>query len=347
MPPPSSALARELQFAPVVAQLLLNRGLGRSSAAKRFLDAPLAGLHPPELLPGVKEAADRLFDAVRQNRKVCVYGDYDADGVTGTALLKTALELVGGRVDVYVPHRLEEGYGLNAEALGRIAADGGSLVVTVDCGIASIAEAEEAPTRAGVGHHRSPRVQGPASCRRRPRASASAGHDLSVLVSVRSGGGLQTRLALCQRACGGDKVTPRFREFLLDAVALAALGIVADVVPLHDENRILVRYGLSRLRQQPPAGLKALIKVAGLTAADLKASDVGYKLAPRINAAGRLGCARLVVELLTTADADRALSLARYLEGENSKRQTLERDILRGLARWSRRGRWRARRRWY
>ena len=327
-------LARELQLAPVVAQLLLNRGLGRSSAAKRFLDAPLTGLHPPELLPGVKEAADRLFDAVRQNRKICVYGDYDADGVTGTALLKTALELVGGRVDIYVPHRLEEGYGLNAEALGRIAADGGSLVVTVDCGIASIAEAEEA-RRLGLelvitDHHEFKAQLPAADVLVHPRLPGTV-YPFSFL----SGAAVAFKLAwaLCQRACGGDKVTQRFREFLLDAVALAALGIVADVVPLHDENRILVRYGLSRLRQQPPTGLKALIEVAGLTAADLKASDVGYKLAPRINAAGRLGCARLVVELLTTADADRALSLARYLEGENAKRQTLERDILRGARR--------------
>ena len=324
-------LARDLRLSPVVAQLLLNRGLDRPEAARRFLDAPLAGLHPPELLPGVREAADRLFAAVRENRKICVYGDYDADGVTGTALLKTALELVGGRVDIYVPHRLEEGYGVNSEALGRIAADGASLVVTVDCGIASIAEAEAAR---GLGlelvitdHHEFKAQLPGADVLVHPRLPGASYPFPSL-----SGAAVAFKLAwaLCQRACGGEKVTPRFREFLLDAVALAALGIVADVVPLHDENRIFVRHGLSRLRQQPPPGLKALIEVSSLTSANLKASDVGYRLAPRINAAGRLGCARLVVELLTTGDASRALSLARYLEGENTKRQTLEREILRG-----------------
>jgi single-stranded-DNA-specific exonuclease len=324
-------LARDLRLAPVVAQLLLNRGLGRPEVARRFLDAPLAGLHPPDLLPGVKEAADRLFDAVRQNRKVCVYGDYDADGVTGTALLKTALELVGGRVDVYVPHRLEEGYGLNSEALGRIAADGASLVVTVDCGIASVAEAETARQlglELVITDHHEFKAQLPAAdVLVHPRLPGAAYPFPSL-----SGAAVAFKLAwaLCQRACDGEKVTPRFREFLLDGVALAALGIVADVVPLHDENRIFVRHGLARLRQQPPPGLKALIEVSSLTAANLKASDVGFRLAPRINAAGRLGCARLVVELLTTADVGRALSLARYLEGENAKRQTLERDMLRG-----------------
>ena len=324
-------LARELRLAPVVAQLLLNRGLGQSEAARRFLDAPLAGLHPPDLLPGVKEAADRLFDAVRQNRKICVYGDYDADGVTGTAILKLALELVGGRVDVHVPHRLEEGYGLNTEALTKIAAEGAAVVVTVDCGIASIVEAEVA-RKLGlellVTDHHEFKAQLPnAAVLVHPRLPGT-----SYPFPKLSGAAVAFKVAwsLCQRACGGDKVTPRFREFLLDGVALAAVGIVADVVPLHDENRIFVRHGLSRLRQQPPAGLKALIEVAGLTEANLKASDVGFKLAPRINAAGRLGCARLVVDLLTTTDARRAGELARYLEAENTKRQTLEREMLRG-----------------
>src|SRR5207248_523787 len=137
-------LARSLRVPPVIAQLLLNRGLGRPEAALRFLNAPLTGLHPPDLLPGARAAAGRPLHAVRRGRKVCVYGDYDVDGVSGTAILKQALELAGGNVDVHVPHRLEEGYGLNAEALQRLAAEGTSVVVTVDCGIASVDEAEVA-----------------------------------------------------------------------------------------------------------------------------------------------------------------------------------------------------------
>lgn len=324
-------LARELRVAPVVAQLLLNRGLDQPETALRFLNAPLAGLHAPELLPGVKEAADQLFDAVRRGQKICVYGDYDADGVTGTAILRTALELAGGHVDVHVPHRLEEGYGLNAEALMKIAAEGASVVVTVDCGIASVAEAEVA-RRLGLellvtDHHEFKAQLPDAAVLVHPRLPGT-----SYPFGFLSGAAVAFKLAwaLCQRACGGEKVTPRFREFLLDAVALAALGIVADVVPLHDENRIFVRHGLSRLRQQPPLGLRVLLEATNLPAgAGLRASDLAFKLAPRVNAAGRLGCARLVVDLLTTSDERRARELARYLEEQNACRKTLEREMVR------------------
>jgi single-stranded-DNA-specific exonuclease len=146
-----------------------------------------------------------------------------------------------------------------------------------------------------------------------------------------SGSGVAFKLAwaLCKRFCNSDKVTPPLREFLLDSVALAALGTVADVVPLHDENRIFVRHGLSRLRRQPTLGLQALLKATGLDAkSTFVAMDIGYNLAPRINAAGRLGTARLAVELLTTPSAQRAGDLARYLEEQNQQRQLLERRML-------------------
>ena len=146
-----------------------------------------------------------------------------------------------------------------------------------------------------------------------------------------SGSGVAFKLAwkLAQLGSGGDKVTEQFRHYLLDAVALASLGTIADVVPLHDENRIFVRAGLNRLRQAPSVGLKALIEAAGLSsAAELRASDVGYRLAPRLNAAGRLGCARLVVELLTTTSPQRAADSARFLEQQNAERQTIERRMV-------------------
>src|SRR5207237_5917902 len=126
------------------AQLLLNRGLSDASAARRFLESPLTGLHPPEQLPGVPQAVERLLKAIGDGRRICVYGDYDVDGTTGTAILWQALHLLGASTDFYVPHRLEEGYGLNGEALRQIASTGASVVVTVDCGIAALAEAEEA-----------------------------------------------------------------------------------------------------------------------------------------------------------------------------------------------------------
>jgi len=323
-------LSSALGLGPIVAQLLLNRGLGDAAEARRFLDAPLNGLHPPDLLPGVTEAAERILAAVRAGRRLCVYGDYDVDGVTGSAILLTGLKLLGASVDLYVPHRLEEGYGLNGDALRQIAEAGASLVITVDCGIASIAEAEEAK-RLGLelivtDHHEFKDTLPDAAVLVHPRLPGT-----NYPFGKLSGSAVAFKLAwaLAQRVCGSPKVTPRFREYLLDSVALAALGVVADVVPLHDENRILVRYGLDRLRQTTSPGLLALCASAGLTAgSELRASDIGYKLAPRLNAAGRLGCARLVVDLLTTAKEEQALQLARYLEEQNSQRQTIERRMV-------------------
>ena len=323
-------LAAALGLGPVVAQLLLNRGLGDPDQARRFLDPSLNGLHAPDLLPGVTEAADRILAAVRAGRRICVYGDYDVDGVTGSAILLSGLKLLGATADLYVPHRLEEGYGLNPDALRQIAEGGASLVVTVDCGIASLNEAEEAK-RLGLelivtDHHEFKDTLPDAAVLVHPRLPG-ANYPFGKL----SGSAVAFKLAwaLAQRACDGPKVTPRFRDYLLDGVALAALGVVADVVPLHDENRILVRHGLHRLRQTTLPGLLALCSCAGLSrTAGLRAADIGYKIAPRLNAAGRLGCARLVVDLLTTTNEEQANQLARYLEEQNAQRQTIERRMV-------------------
>jgi single-stranded-DNA-specific exonuclease len=321
-------LGRELGISPIVAQLLLNREQRDTQAAGRFLQAPLTGLYEPERLPGVPEAVQRLHAAVEQKSRICVYGDYDVDGVSGTAILLTVLRLLGADVDFHVPHRLEEGYGLNNEALAKIAESGTSVVVTVDCGIASIAEALEARRlnlELIVTDHHEPKDSLP---------------EAAVLVHPRlpgdypwgqlSGAGVALKLAwaLCKKACGSDKVSPKLRDCLLDAVAYASLGTVADVVPLREENRIIVRHGLARLKQNPPIGLKALLESANLQAkAALTATDIGFALAPRLNAAGRLGSARLAVELLTTPSPQRAADLARWLEQQNLKRQGVERHI--------------------
>jgi single-stranded-DNA-specific exonuclease len=323
-------LSASLQVGPIVAQLLLNRGLRDAAQARRFLDSPLTGLHPPEQLPGVPEAVERIFAAVSAGRRICVYGDYDVDGVSGSAILLTGLKLLGATVDVYVPHRLEEGYGLNPQALRQIADSGASLVVTVDCGIGSLEEAEEAK-RLGLelivtDHHEMRDELPKAAALVHPRLPGT-----NYPFGYLSGSAVAFKLAwaLAQRACGSPRVTPPLREYLLDSIALAALGVVADVVPLLDENRILVRHGLHRLRQMSLPGLQALCASAGLPPTGaLKASDVGFKIAPRLNAAGRLGCARLVVDLLTTPRAEQATQLARYLEEQNAQRQTLERRMV-------------------
>ena len=197
------------------------------------------------------------------------------------------------KTDLHLPHRLEDGYGLNVEALRKIKAAGASVVVTVDCGIASLVEADEA-RRLGLDlvitdHHEFKAKLPNAAVLVHPRLPGS-----SYPFGQLSGSAVALKLAwaLAQRASGGPKCLPKFREFLLDAVALAAIGVVCDVVPLHDENRILVKHGLHRLKQQPPLGLRALFDTAELPAGTaVRASDIGYRIGPRLNAAGRLGCA--------------------------------------------------------
>jgi single-stranded-DNA-specific exonuclease len=309
----------------VIAQLLLNRGVTDSASARLFLDAPLSALHPPGLLPGVATAADRLIDAVRAKRKICIYGDYDVDGTTGTAVLCGLLKRLGADATFEIPLRLESGYGLNEGSIRQLAADGVQVLVTVDCGITAFEEADVARDL-GIeliitDHHEMKDRLPVAEVLVHPRLPGSE-YPFGGL----SGSCVAFKLAwaIAQRASGSERVSPEFREFLMDAMGLAALGLVADVVPLRDENRIFARHGLKRLVEKPSLGVKALLDEAKLTDM-LKAEDVSFKLAPRLNAAGRLGCARLVVELLTTTNPRRAKEIAEYLEGQNTQRQTLER----------------------
>jgi single-stranded-DNA-specific exonuclease len=331
-PGETNRLATAARVSAVVAQLLLNRDIRDPNAARLFLDAPLSGLVSPEVLPGVTPAAERVMQAVAQRRKICIYGDYDVDGVTGTAILMRLLEHLGADVRYHIPDRVADGYGLNTSQLQVLAGSGVSLVVSVDCGIASIAEAEgarELGLELIVTDHHEMKLglDGPLL----PAAD--------VLVHPRLPGGnypygdlcgagvaLKLAWAVAQLACGSEKVTDELRELLLDGVALAALGLVADVVPLRDENRIFVKYGLQRIRTHPSLGLRALLVQCGLKLdGAITAEDVGYKLAPRLNAAGRLGCARLAVELLTTTSPHTAAKTAEFLDRQNSQRQALER----------------------
>lgn len=333
-PAASNRLAAAARVSPVVAQLLLNRDVRDPAAARRFLDSELVGLHPPLALPGVAAAAERIVLAVTEKRRICIYGDYDVDGVTGTAVLLRVLGKLGANVESHVPLRLSEGYGLNAERMRALAQSGVSLVVSVDCGIASLAEAEVARDiglelivtdhhEMKVGMDGAPLLP-PASVLVHPRLPAAEPYPFGDL----SGAGVAFKLAwaIAQRASGSAKVPTALREVLLDAVGLAALGLVADVVPLRDENRIIVRHGLERIREKPSVGLRALLDASGVKPDQpLTAEDVGFKLAPRLNAAGRLGCAGLAVELLTTTSPTKAADLARQLEALNSERQAHER----------------------
>lgn len=324
-----SGLARAAGIPAVVAQLLLTRDIADPTAATDFLAGRLSSLRDPELLPGCCQAAQRIHEAIRAGKRVTIHGDYDVDGMTGTSILWLCLRLLGANVGYYVPHRLEEGYGLSADTVRLLASQKSELIVTVDCGIASVDEAEVA-AELGVelivtDHHEPPTRLPSAAAIVHPRLPGQA-YPFGGL----SGSGVALKLAwaLCQQASGARRVNPNMKDFLLQAVGLAAMGTVADVVPLLDENRVLVKHGLISLAQRPTVGMKALLSVAKLDSKKaLDSEDVAFNLAPRLNAAGRLGQPLLAVELLTTDRVDRAEALATYLDQLNANRQTLERSI--------------------
>lgn len=322
-------LERAAGLPPVVAQLLVGRGVTEADSARQFLDVRLSGLRDPELLGGATEAADRICSAIAAKRRIIVYGDYDADGMSATAILYRCLQLLGADVGYYVPNRLDEGYGLNDDALRTLATRGASLVITVDCGIGSLVQARTA-RQLGLeliitDHHDFGAELPEAAAILHPRLPARP-YPFPGLC----GAGVAFKLAwaTCQRASQAKKVSEPMRNYLLTAVGLAAIGTVADVVPLIDENRILVRHGLISLRERPTAGLAALLKVTKLDAKpELSSEDLAFTIAPRINAAGRLGQAQLGVELMTTDQPERATALAEYLHELNNSRDSLERSI--------------------
>ena len=325
-----AALERAAGVPSLVAALLVGRGVTDPAAVKAFLSGTLTDLRDPETLPGVPAAADRILAAVRAGRQVVIYGDYDADGMTATAILVGCLEALDAAPRWYVPNRFEEGYGLNAEALEKLAAEGASLVVTVDCGIASVAEAARAK-ELGLeliitDHHAFGDTLPQADALVHPRLPGSE-YPFGDLC----GAGVAFKLAwaIATRAAGAKQVTPRLREMLLRSVGLATLGTVADVVPLLDENRIIVRRGLECLRQRGGPGLDKLLELASLDEKRaLDSEDVAFRLAPRLNAAGRFGEAAKGIELLTTTDVARAENLATYVHELNVRRGTEERSIL-------------------
>lgn len=322
-------LERTAGVSPVVAQLLASRGVTDPAAAKLFLEAKLVGLRDPETLPGIPDAADRIHAAIQTRRRIVVYGDYDADGMTATAILMRCLHLLHADCSYYVPSRLDEGYGLNAEALRTLASRGTSVVVTVDCGIASVdhaAFAKELGLELIITDHHEPGPKLPdAAAIVHPRLP---GHDYPFAGLCGAAVAFKLAWALCQRASQAKKVSEPLRNYLLGAVGLAALGTVADVVPLVDENRILVRHGLVSLKERPQLGLAALQKLTQLDVKPaLSSEDIGFTLAPRLNAAGRLGQAQLGVELLITESPERAQALAEYIHELNSSRDSLERSV--------------------
>jgi len=329
-PPDARAegLARAAGIHPLVASLLLGRGVDGAEAAKAFLQPKLSDLHDPDLLPASRAAAERVSRAVAEGEKIVIYGDYDVDGITGTAILHAVLKMVNADVGFYVPHRLEEGYGLNGQAVRTIAESGAKLMVTVDCGISAVAPVAEARSLGMdviITDHHTPGDELPeANAIVHPTAGGAAYPNPDI-----AGAGVALKLAwqVARVLCGAHRVDEPMREFLLEATCMAALGTIADVVPLVGENRAIAMHGLRGLPHVKRPGIRALIESAGLTGERLDAYHVGFVLAPRINAAGRMGHARLAVELLTSADAQRGAEIAGYLAQQNTDRQKVERAI--------------------
>ena len=322
-------LESEAKIPTVVAQLLLNRGIDNGDQISKFLENKLSGLRPPEELPGIPEASALIYQAVKAGKKILIYGDYDADGMTASSILYRCLSLLHANVAYFAPNRMSDGYGLNADQIRRHHERGFELIISVDCGIANADEidvAKELGMQVVVTDH---------------HEFAERLPDADVIVHPRLPGttypfgglcgaavALKLAWALCQLDSEATRVKPAHRDFLMMAVGIAAIGTVADVVPLQDENRILVTHGLRCLKDQPPLGLSALMKLTGLTSKrQFDAQDIGFNIGPRLNAAGRLGQAPLGVELLVTEDPQRAQELADYLDNLNNDRKKIERSI--------------------
>ncbi len=324
-PLPADQAARFQRFHPIVAQILYNRGHTDPDAAQRFL----LGQTPPGepfKMRGMAQAVSRIRQAIRKREPMVVYGDFDADGVTSTALLVSVLKALGANVQHYIPHRVDEGYGLNSESLRKLARRGFKLVITVDCGIRSLQEVEdgkEAGLDMIITDHHSVGPQVPAALAVINPKQAACKYEEKMLAGV----GIAYKLAealLKVSASQDRREAPIRAEELLD---LVAIGTVADLAPLsHAENRALVMGGLRQLREARRPGIRALMEVAGLTPEKIDATSIGFAIGPRLNAAGRLSSAEVAFKLLTTDDLQEAMACANQLQELNRKRQELTRE---------------------
>jgi single-stranded-DNA-specific exonuclease len=323
--PSVERLEQELALHPTVARLLVQRGLADPAAARKFLNPSFDDLHDPSRLADLDRAVERLLGAVARREPIAVHGDYDADGVSSTVMLRRVLELLEGDVTHFIPERLRDGYGLQPETVERLHARGIRVMVSVDCGIRSMraaARARELGVDLIVTDHHEPDVAlPPAFAVLNPRRPDCTYPDKDL-----AGVGVAFKLvqALCQRTGRG--------AWLHGFAKLAAIGTLADAVPLKGENRVLARVGLEQLSEgRNTVGLQALLEVSGLTGRRIGGDEVAFQVAPRINAAGRMRSADLAANLLLStgaSDAARAKELAESLNAENARRREEEADIV-------------------
>jgi len=318
-------LATELQVSPITARLLCLRGIDDLDRAKRFLSPALEHLHDPFGLADMSVAVERILGAIARKERIAIHGDYDVDGVTSTVILRRALELLGADVIHFLPERFRDGYGLQPAAIERLHADGVALIISVDCGI----RAPEAARRARelgvdliITDHHEPDAELPAAL----AVINPKRHDCGYADKNLAGVGVALKLvqALCTRAGRGSWI-PAF-------IKIAAIGTLADVVPLQGENRIIAKLGLGMLSAGPhKVGVRSLLDVCGLTGKEIDSYHIGFVVAPRINAAGRMSTPDIAARLLLASDeamAAEARELAEQLNAENLRRQQEEAEIV-------------------
>jgi single-stranded-DNA-specific exonuclease len=316
--PHASNLANETGILPLQAQLLINRGITDTSSVLSFLTPRLSDLTDPVLLKDMDMAVKMIVGAIENQERITIYGDYDADGITATALLVN-----------FFAHRLTEGYSLNFEAVEKMARDGVGLIITVDCGTSNRKEIEQIIEKGMkivvTDHHQVPKDFEPICPVINPHRSDSsfpfqdlAGVGLAFFLAA------AVRAALREQGWFIDRAEPDLKHYL----DLVALGTVADMVPLLGQNRILVKWGIERIRASLWPGIKAIQEIAGVNSSGVGPYDIAFKLAPRLNAPGRMGSAKIGVEVLTTADPAYARDLAGQLNAINIERQGIEQSIL-------------------
>ncbi len=307
----SRKIADSLKISELTARVLVNRGIKTPEDAEKFIYPKLSHFEDPFLIPDIKKACERIISAKEKKEKVVIYGDYDVDGVSATSILVETLNFLDIDVSFYIPSRYGEGYSLNMDSIKKLKDLKTDLIITVDCGVSSLKEVDEA-TRLGLDtiitdHHNLPRELPKAYAIVNPKRGTS-GQNLS-------GAGVAFKLAWALIRLSGIKEN----SLLLSLLDLAALGTIADVVPLSGENRIIAKQGIEVMKSQKRAGLRALIEGAKIKEVTIR--EVNFAIAPRLNAAGRLEHASISVELLTTKDEEKAREIAKELSKINTKRQ--------------------------
>ncbi len=321
------ALADELTISPILAELLINRGIDTFEQARQFFRPSLDHLHDPFMMNGMETAVNRTLSALRNNEQILVYGDYDVDGTNGTALLFSFLSNIGANVSYYIPDRIKEGYGVSSAAIEHAHQQGVSLIISVDCGITAVQQVEYARSLdidfIICDHH---------------EAGGSLPQAVAVLDPIKPGcsypfkhlSGCGVAFKLVQALTTQDEVQHALKGdpdvVLASYLDLVTLATTADIVELTGENRTLVKLGLDLMNSTPRPGIRALIETAGLTTGRLSTGQIVFVIAPRINAVGRMGSALRAVELLTCPSFEEAMSLAHVFEEDNRTRRKLDED---------------------